>query len=101
MHSHNLFFNSQYSKDEIFYFTLIGMASVFIWAFFLDRKKKALGITEFIFPKKQIVIEKTKDVSENIRRYKIAEQEEIARVIEERKTSSYFQRLLKRLLGEK
>ncbi|PCI63115.1 MAG: hypothetical protein COB38_13610 [Gammaproteobacteria bacterium] len=91
------FFDELYNKDEIYLFTLICFVPMIAWVFYLDKRKHALGITEFVFPKRRITIEKTNDVSENIRRYKIAEQVEIARVIEERKNSNFINRFWKRL----
>jgi len=91
------FFNSQFSKNEaLILMALCGMVLV-IWVSHLDKEKLALGITEVVFPQRRITIEKTNDVSENIRRYKAAEQEEIARVIEERKQSTSIKRFWKRL----
>ena len=91
------FFSSQFNKNEVTILMALFGVLLLIWISYLDKEKLALGITEGVFPKRRITIEKTSDVSENIRRYKKAEQEEIARVIEEKKDSTFINRFWKRL----
>ena len=72
--------------------SVAGIVIFAVWGAKLGKEKEALGIKPLIFPPLDVKFEKTDDVSENIRRYKIAEGKALEKLKEEKLRSNWLSR---------
>ena len=85
-----------FDKNTRIFVSLLCFVIFAIWGSKLDRTKKLLGIKSSILAPVDVIFEKTDDVSENIRRYKLAQQKAIEKIKEEKLKHNWFSRIIGR-----